>query len=652
MEIAVEGESLVNFGSCSYLGLEFDQRIKQASIDAILKYGTQFSASRAYVSIHLYEELEKNLEKIFGAPTIVAPTTTLGHSATIPVIIDDNDAIILDHQVHGSVQMAVALLKSRNIHVEMIRHNRLDKLEEKIKDLQSKYSRIWYMADGIYSMYGDQTPIEELYSLMNKYQSFHCYIDDAHGMSCFGQKGQGFILNNREIHPNLILATSFAKAFATGGGAIIFPNNEIAQKVRNCGGPFNSSGPMQPATLGAAVKCSELHLNGEINLLQNELQEKVLFPHLMLKKYGLPDVSEKESPIFFVAVSLPKLGYNIIDRMKKSGHFLNIGIFPTVPMKNTGVRFTITRLHTFQQIEKMIADLAYHYHQAIEEEDFTIEKVYKAFKIPLPENKIIEKEIEDIVHNDELTIESKSTIIDINKIEWNNTIGLVGTFNWEGMNVLEHSFGNNDNKYQNWTFDYLTIKDPNGKIILNTFFTSGIAKDDMLASANLSEDIEKIRIEKPDFYTSKFLCIGSMITEGSHLFLDKQSNYYPIALQHFFNKIEELQKKYEATTTIIRDLPSNDDQMDDLMVDNGFFKSEMPENFSLDISEWNINETYKSVLSKRSKRHFKENVERFEDSFLINNISNPNQKQIEDFYHLYSNVHAKKSRNKYLQITI
>src|SRR5206468_2324040 len=38
-------------GSCSYLGLELDQRLKNAGKDAIDKYGMQFSSSRAYVSI-------------------------------------------------------------------------------------------------------------------------------------------------------------------------------------------------------------------------------------------------------------------------------------------------------------------------------------------------------------------------------------------------------------------------------------------------------------------------------------------------------------------------------------------------------------------------------------------------------------------------
>ena len=150
--ILLKGRAVVNFGSCSYLGLEFDDRLKGAAKDAIDRYGTQFSESRAYVSLKLYKELEQLLEKIFDACCVVTPTTTLGHISAIPVLVNDEDAVIIDQQVHNSVQTAVTLLKPRGIHVEIVRHNRMGLLEERINELRARYPKIWYMADGIYSM--------------------------------------------------------------------------------------------------------------------------------------------------------------------------------------------------------------------------------------------------------------------------------------------------------------------------------------------------------------------------------------------------------------------------------------------------------------------------------------------------------------------
>src|SRR5688500_11893617 len=59
--VTVHGQRLVNFGSCSYLGLETDPRMKAAVRLAVDRYGTQFSSSRAYASAPLYREAEQEL---------------------------------------------------------------------------------------------------------------------------------------------------------------------------------------------------------------------------------------------------------------------------------------------------------------------------------------------------------------------------------------------------------------------------------------------------------------------------------------------------------------------------------------------------------------------------------------------------------------
>jgi 7-keto-8-aminopelargonate synthetase-like enzyme len=154
--LMVRGRTSINFGSCSYLGLEFDERLIRGSQQAVRSFGTQFSASRAYISCGLYEELEEIFRTIFNGHLMIAPTTTLGHIATVPVIVSERVAVIVDHQEHASVQGAVDLIKTKGTHVELVRHNRLDMLEERISALQGSYEKIWYMADGIYSMFGDK----------------------------------------------------------------------------------------------------------------------------------------------------------------------------------------------------------------------------------------------------------------------------------------------------------------------------------------------------------------------------------------------------------------------------------------------------------------------------------------------------------------
>ena len=159
----------------------------------------------------------------------------------------------------------------------------------------------------------------------------------------------------------------------------------MARRVRTCGGPLITSGPLQPAQLGSAVAAAKIHLTNEIYDMQEDLRERIKFTGLMLKKYHLPVIAENNAAVFFVGVHLPKVGYNMVRRMLEAGYYVNLGIFPAVPMKNTGIRFTITRLHSFSQIEQMIRTMAEELPKALKEEGVTYEDIYKAFKMPLPE---------------------------------------------------------------------------------------------------------------------------------------------------------------------------------------------------------------------------------------------------------------------------
>ena len=63
--VTLRGRRQINFGSCSYLGLETDLRLKNAACDAVARYGVQFASSRAYVSCPPYAELERLLAAMF-----------------------------------------------------------------------------------------------------------------------------------------------------------------------------------------------------------------------------------------------------------------------------------------------------------------------------------------------------------------------------------------------------------------------------------------------------------------------------------------------------------------------------------------------------------------------------------------------------------
>ncbi len=637
--ISLEGKEVINFGSCSYLGLEFDDRLKEASKQAIDDFGTQFSESRAYVSISLYKELEELFEKIFELPVVITQTTTLGHIAAIPVLVGSDDCIIMDHQVHNSVQIAVNLVKSQGVTVELLRHNRMDLLEERIKHLRSKYKKIWYMADGIYSMYGDVSPVKEIYALMDKYPELHYYVDDAHGMSIYGKHGRGYVLNEMPIHERAIVATSLVKAFPTGGAVFVFPTKEKAQLVRNCGSTLITSGPLQPSQLGAAIAAAKIHLTDEIYDMQNDLQDNIRFANLMLKKYKLPVVAPSDAAVFFIGVSLPKLGYNMVHRMMNKGYYVNLGIFPAVPMKNTGIRFTITKLHTYTQIENMISSIANELPIAMEEEGLTLKDIYKAFKLQMPEDVKLDNDVTMVINQSlSLKLEHYDAINKVDKLEWDKIFAGKGTFDWEGLQLLEKSFSENELKENNWIFDYVIIKDNNDKPVVATFLTTALWKDDMQSPASISSKIEEQRLTDPYYLTSIVISTGSLLTEGEHVFIDKSSPFWKEAMKLLFEKMYMLQEDNKANNLVLRDFSNNDLELDTFLVDNGFFKITMPDNNIVSNMSWTTKEDFYNGLSQRSRQHFREDIKKHEDKFDVKIETGYSNENVDYWYGLYENV--------------
>lgn len=642
-KIILNDKDVLNFGSCSYLGLEFDPRIKEGAIGAIQKYGTQFSESRAYASLGLYKKLETLLEKIFNAYCVITPTTTLGHIANIPVLVEDSDAVIMDQQVHNSVQTAVQIVKARGVHIELVRHNRMDLLETRIKELRSKHKKIWYMADGIYSMFGDCSPVDEIYSLMNQYPEFYYYVDDAHGMSIHGKYGRGFVLSNHDIHPKMALVTSLNKAFATGGGVLVYGDKELARKVGTVGGPLLSSGPMQPSALGAAIISARIHLSKEIIEMQEQLKNNIRFTIKMLAKYKLPVISRAGAAIFFVGVSLPKLGHNIVKRMLDAGYYVNLGVFPTVPMKQTGIRFTITRLHSLKEIEDMIAKLAEVFPIAMKDEDISFQEIYKAFKKPVPGEILLGNTLDNIIKKEHsVHLEHYSSIREIDKTQWDLLFKGKGTFDWEGLQILEKSFRDNDLPEDNWVFDYLLIKDYKENIIAATFLTTAIWKDDMLSKDLVSAQIEDQRKIDPYYLTSKVICCGSLITEGEHLYIKKDSSMWKEALQLLFEEVYSLQDLYKANHIVFRDFQGLNEELDNIMVENGFFKFNMPDSNVITNLAWESPKDFYNSLSLKSKGHLRRYVLRYQTKFNTEIIHQTNfQSEIDYWYQLYLNVQNK-----------
>jgi 7-keto-8-aminopelargonate synthetase-like enzyme len=379
-QVKFDNKELIDFSLCDYLGLSTNQDLIEKGCEYLRRNGTYSAVSRTYMKLAATEEAENYLSKIFKKPCIVIPRTTLAHQATLPVIINKEDAVILDHQVHTSVGFAAQVLKADGVKLDVIRHNNLEKLEEKIIHYSKNHQKVWYLADGVYSMYGDTLPIDGLYDLLDKYEKFHLYVDDAHGMSWIGENGRGFALSEKSQHEKMFLVTSLGKGFGSGGSAIVCPNEETKDYIVTLGVPLMFTSPVSPQTLGSIIASAEIHLSEKITKLQSDLKAKIDLIHNLAEKYQLPLIEKCNTPISYFAAGKPITTYEIVEYLQKKSIYVTGGVYPAVPFNNAGVRIMSTLHHKDEDIESLMLNLREAYDFVLEKNNLTIENILKNFK--------------------------------------------------------------------------------------------------------------------------------------------------------------------------------------------------------------------------------------------------------------------------------
>ncbi len=642
--VRLDGRQLLNFASCSYLGLELDSRLIEAAIDAVRSHGIQMCSSRVYVSSPLYAEFEALVEQIFGASVIVAPTTTLGHLAALPVLVDEEDAIVMDHQVHTSVQLACTLLRSSGTHLEFTPHNDMERLEDRVADLSKRYRQVWYMADGVYSMFGDFAPNEEIVAMLDRQPQMRYYVDDAHGMSWCGPRGVGSVLNEISLHPRMILTTGLGKGFGTGGGLIVLPETEQKRRIRTCGPTMLFCGPLQPPVLGAAIASARIHLSDEIYVLQAELQTRMALCNARFAEHALPMISSPETPVGFVGMGPGPASQNLCGRLLEEGFYTNPATFPATPVRRTGGRFLLTRHHEPEDIEALVSAVAKHWEPAIREAGSTPEAAWEAFGLDPP---VARQERRARTDQSGLHLESVESIDKLDRDAWDSMLGDRGCLGSRAMALYERVFGQDIQPENHWQFRYYVVRDHDGRPVLATCFTSALWKADMLSAAEISEQVEKRRIAEPGYLTQRVFAMGCLLSEGDHLWLRESADSRTSrdAIHMLLDAVRTDADELGCSVRVVRDIPDVSTDVIALLEEEGLFRMQAPDSLVLrDV--YASDDELIARLGRKHRYHQERYVQPFNACYRVDVVGLEGRALEEGeedlLYALYSNV---KDRN-------
>jgi 7-keto-8-aminopelargonate synthetase-like enzyme len=607
--IVVGGRRLLHFCSCSYLGLELEPRLVEGAIDAVRRFGTQFSVSRAFLSAPPYAELEARLDALTGGFCLVTPNTTLASAAALPSLVREHDAVLLDHQVHMTVQQVVPLLQRLGAVVEFVRHGALERVEARIRELRVRHPRVWLLLDGVYSMHGDLAPIEALGWLLGRHEQLHLYVDDAHGTSWTGRHGRGHALEHLRgaERERAVVALSLNKSFGAGGGCLVLPDEATRRRVRHTAGPLLFTGPLQPPTLGAALASARIHGSPELERLQAELRARIVHANARCRELGLPLLFPDEKvPIRFIGLGPRTASVAMAAHLKERGLLASCALFPAVPAHQTGIRFTLTRHHTLEDVDRLLEEIARFLPHALAAGGVARADVERSFGLAEPGPRARTR------GGDALRCEHVESVDAFGAEAWNRLLGARG-FGASFLRYLEQTFGPHQKPESHWGFHYYRVSDGDGRPVLASFFTLASMKDDMFAAPAVSRAIEARRRDEPGYLTSRVVGMGSPLSEGDALFLDRSGSWRD-ALHLLVAQVSDLAESAGAALVVLRDLPAGDAALDAALLELGFAELPAPDSFELEIT-WRSREEYLAGLSRRARRFQRQRVEVLADAY-------------------------------------
>jgi predicted N-acyltransferase len=291
-----------------------------------------------------------------------------------------------------------------------------------------------------------------------------------------------------------------------------------------------------------------------------------------------------------------------------------------------------------EDIKKLCSILAYHFPLALKDEDRNLSDIYRAFK-HVPHFQL-DKKVKPLIAQSKngYQVTHKQSIADIGESLWNSLMSKQLTMNWAGIRLLERTFSGNDALENNWNFHYLILKDKTGKPVAATFFTLAIVKDDMLSASGVSNQIEELRKKDNYYLCSKTLVMGSLLTEGNHLYIDRNRQDWKAALSTLLDHTWEIQEKTGANAVWLRDFHSDDDELTDYFMDQGFLKVNLPHTNIIFGLQTNPFPTFLESVTAKRRKYLKTGVFKHHDSFKTRIIEDYTSEELERWYELYSQV--------------
>jgi len=272
----------------------------------------------------------------------------MANLGAISALTRKGDEIFQDKLNHASLidggRLSEADLR-RYSHGDM---KRLAQLLEK-----SSSDRKLIASDGVFSMDGDEAPLNDLITVAKNSNAL-LMIDDAHGIGVFGDKGGGLLekygLTQQQVP---VLMATFGKALGTSG-AFIAGSDELIEMLIQKARTYIFTTAMPPAIMAATRQ--SLRRCQEDTWRREKLVSLVSRFRHGAKQLGL-HILPSDSPIQPVILGSNEAVMSASNFLKKRSILVGAIRHPTVKKSSERLRITFSANHTERQVDKLLSSL-------------------------------------------------------------------------------------------------------------------------------------------------------------------------------------------------------------------------------------------------------------------------------------------------------
>jgi glycine C-acetyltransferase len=347
----------LRMNSNSYLSLSHHPAVLAAADEASHAFGAGPGAVRfidGTFAPHI--ALEERIARFVDRPAArifnSAYTSVLGLAITLS---GPGTFWIGDELNHNCIIRAMRIANVPSAQRAIFKHNDLADLEQHLDRVPEGIERVIVIFDGIFSMRGDNAPVEGIQTLVRRYEDRFrdgviTAMDDSHGIAAYGPTGRG-----TEEHCRTrvdIFVGTFGKAFGVNGG-FVAGSPELVEAMRQKSDTYIYTNPLGAADCVAAQKAVDVADGDEGRTRLAHLAARTSQFRRGLETLGFESIAGPHPVVPLVVRDTNKTRAMVRGLFDRG--ILAVGLtFPVVPRGDETIRFQINAAHTEADITEVL----------------------------------------------------------------------------------------------------------------------------------------------------------------------------------------------------------------------------------------------------------------------------------------------------------